>query len=401
MVTQATKTVCALRLVVATVCVAAMPCGACGGSPPADDGGSQDGSIDAPALVGDGGPGDAAIDATVDEPFPDRIEHALLLDDGEPMPCADPTVVSVRNEGADFYVFCTGMLRVWHTTDWVTFEDVRPSTTFPLTGVGQQAQAISWWWAPSVVYDSASDSYVMWVSIPSEASTGTAAATNARSLGVFTADVLTGPWTYEGDAITGAAMQMYIDPFLFRDHDGKHYVYWKHYGPDIGSLIAAAEVSADWHSITGDQVTIMNGWGGTGTWEDNVRENPALHYDAETGRHHLIFSGGHWNDASYATGHALSACGPLCVDAGNGGWHMVDSGDRGILQVVRTTGLSSFASGGAGGAEFLGARASYLLYAAAPVFESNPATRYLMLDPLTWANGAPFVDTDGHHPTGY
>ena len=55
----------------------------------------------------------------------------------------------------------------------------------------------------------------------------------------------------------------------------------------------------------------------------------------------------------------------------------------------------------AGGAEFLGARASYLLYAAAAPFGSNPPTRYLMLDPLSWANGAPFVDTDGHHPTGY
>ncbi|MBK8411054.1 MAG: family 43 glycosylhydrolase [Sandaracinaceae bacterium] len=360
-----------------------------------------DGSVDAMAMGDASADGGTPSDAAVDEPFPDEIESALLLNAGQPMACADPTVVSVRNEGEDFYVFCTGMLRIWHTTDWVTFEDVRPSTTFSLTGVGAQAQAINWWWAPSVTYDGASDSYVMWVSIPSEASTGTAGGTNARSLGVFTAEELTGPWSYEGDAITGAAMQMYIDPFLFRDHDGKHYVFWKHYGPGIGSLIAAAEVSADWHAITGSQVTIMNGYGGTGTWEDNVRENPALYYDPAADRHHLIFSGGHWNDQSYATGHALSACGPLCVDADSGGWRMVESGDRGILQVVRTADLDVFGAGGAGGAEFLGARASYLLYAAAAPFGSNPPTRYLMLDPLSWANGAPFVDTDGHHPTGY
>ena len=383
------------------VLVVGLACSGCGGGSFDDDGGLRDASIDGSGVVDEGMSGDASMDAGVDEPFPDAIESALLLNDGQPMPCADPTVVSVRNEGEDFYVFCTGMLRIWHTTDWETFEDVRPTTTFPLTGLGTQAQAINWWWAPSVIYDAGSGSYVMWVSIPSEASTGTAGGTNARSLGVFTADVPTGPWSYEGDAITGAAMQMYIDPFLFRDHDGKHYVFWKHYGPGIGSLIAAAEVSADWHAITGSQVTIMNGYGGTGTWEDNVRENPALYFDPAAARHHLIFSGGHWNDQSYATGHALSACGPLCVDADSGGWRMVESGDRGILQVVRTADLDVFGAGGAGGAEFLGARASYLLYAAAAPFGSNPPTRYLMLDPLSWANGAPFVDTDGHHPTGY
>ena len=280
------------------VLVVGLACSGCGGGSFDDDGGLRDASIDGSGVVDEGMSGDASMDAGVDEPFPDAIESALLLNDGQPMPCADPTVVSVRNEGEDFYVFCTGMLRIWHTTDWETFEDVRPTTTFPLTGLGTQAQAINWWWAPSVIYDAGSGSYVMWVSIPSEASTGTAGGTNARSLGVFTADVPTGPWSYEGDAITGAAMQMYIDPFLFRDQ-------------------------------------------------------------------------------------------------------MVDSGDRGILQVVRTADLTEFANGGAGGAEFLGARASYLLYAAAPPFESNPATRYLMLDPLSWANGAPFVDTDGHQPTGY
>ena len=317
------------------------------------------------------------------------------------MPCADPSVVSVRNEGADFYIFCTGMLHVWHTTDWTQFNDVRSSTVFSLAGVGARGQSVVWWWAPSVIYDDATDTYIMWVSIPSEASTGTAGATDARSLAVFAAAQPTGPWSYVGDAITGGAMQMYIDPFLFRDHDGKHYVYWKHYGTGIGSLIAAAEVDSDWHTITGAQVTIMYGWGGTGTWEDNVRENPALHYDAATGHHHLIFSGGHWNDASYATGHALSTCGPLCVDASAGGWQMVESGDRGILQVVRSADLGAFGSGGAGGAEFLGDDASYLIYAAAPAFGSNAPTRYLMLDPLGWANDAPYVDSDGHHPTGY
>ena len=80
---------------------------------------------------------------------------------------------------------------------------------------------------------------------------------------------------------------------------------------------------------------------------------------------------------------------------------MVDSGDRGILQVVRSLGNPKFANGGPGGAVFLDESAKQIVYAAAAKSAVGDTTRYLMLDDVSWAKNAPFVDTAGHEPKGY
>ena len=161
-----------------------------------------------------------------------------------------------------------------------------------------------------------------------------------------------------------------------------------------------AHVAANWVALTSAaEVVIVNGYGGQGSWEDNVRENPAVWYDPTTGHHHLLFSGGHWQNDTYATGHAVSACGPLCTGAG--GWQMASSGDRGVLQVVQSLGDANFSSGGPGGAVFLDQSAQALIYAAAARSSSSgDTTRYLMRDHLSWRNDSPYVDTAMHRPAG-
>jgi hypothetical protein len=160
-----------------------------------------------------------------------------------------------------------------------------------------------------------------------------------------------------------------------------------------------APVTNSWQGVTASgKVEIMNGYGGAGSWEDNVRENPAVWYDAATGHHHLIFSGAHWADDSYATGHAVSSCGPLCLTAN--GWHMVDSGDRNTLQVVQALGDANFTHGGPGGAVFQDDAAQELVYAAAAKSADGDSARYLMRDAIRWKNDAPYVDTAHHRPHG-
>jgi hypothetical protein len=81
---------------------------------------------------------------------------------------------------------------------------------------------------------------------------------------------------------------------------------------------------------------------------------------------------------------------------------MVNSGDRGILQVVRSAGNAKFANGGPGGAEFVDDDTRRrIVYAAAAKSASGDKTRYLMLDDIKWAMGAPYVDTAGHEPLGF
>ncbi len=355
------------------------------------------------SAVADSGVPDAIVDTGVapKDTGPVAPTTALLRPD-KPMPCADPAIVSENDAGKVFYVYCTSMSHVWKTTDWVNFSDVRSSVTFTLTGMADNGKAIGSWWAPGLVYSKALDRYVMWVSVPDAQGTNTPGdGWDTRSLAVFTSPAPDGVWTYRGLAIDAKVNEHFIDPFLFIDSDGAGYVYWKQYGGSVSSSIMGARANASFSGLqAGTTMEVMNGYGGTGTWEDNVRENPAVMRDSG-GRYHLIFSGGHWFNETYATGHALSTCGPLCPAATTGGWHMVDSGDRGILQVVRSIGNPKFSNGGPGGAVFVDDAATRIVYAAAAKSASGDKTRYLMLDAIAWQNRAPFVDTKGHEPLGY
>ncbi len=348
----------------------------------------------------DTGVDDTAIKDVGVDSGPPKPTTALLRP-SDPMPCADPAVVSEGNLGKVFYVYCTSMSHVWKTTDWASFSDVRASVTFTLAGLSANGKELGSWWAPGVVYAPALKQYVMYVSVPDAQGTKGTDGWDTRSIAVLTAAAPDGPWTYQALALDGTPGEHYIDPFLFLDSDGTRYVYWKQYGGSLTSSIKGARVDGTWTNVvTASSMEVMNGYGGTGTWEDNVRENPAVFRDAG-GRHHLIFSGGHWFNDTYATGHALSTCGALCPASSTGGWHMADSGDRGILQVVRTLGNPKFANGGAGGAVFVDDSAMQIVYAAAAKSASGDSARYLMLDDLQWAKNAPFVDTSGHEPRGY
>jgi hypothetical protein len=353
------------------------------------------GAIDAGAR--DGGAHDAGHDAGPPPPPPDAWPGTnALLRPSSPMPCADPAVVSEDGAARVYYVYCTGMGHVWTTSDWVDFRDVRSSTTFDLAGMSANGRSMGSWWAPGVIY-APSVGYVMWVSVPDANATSGSNGWSSRSLAVLTSPSASGPWTFRALAIDAATDEMFIDPFPFLDADGSRYVFWKQYGGGVSSSIMGARVDAAWTGIVaGTRIELVHGYGGTGTWEDNVRENPAVWRDA-AGHHHLIFSGGHWNDGSYATGHAISTCGPLCA----GGWQMQSSGDRGIEQVVRAFGNPDFTHGGPGGAVFMNDHATDIIYAAAAHSRSGDTTRYLMRDRIAWQNRAPFVDTAGHAPVGF
>src|SRR5690606_24762421 len=150
------------------------------------------------------------------------------------------------------------------------------------------------WWAPGVIYTESIGRYVMWVSVPDADATNGDDGWSARSLAVLTSTSPTGPWDFRRIAADATANQMFIDPFLYEDADGGRYVYWKQYGGGLSSSIMGARVDATWTRIVaGSRMEVMDGFGGAGTWEDNVRENPAIHRDG-SGRHHMIFSGGHW-----------------------------------------------------------------------------------------------------------
>ncbi len=318
-----------------------------------------------------------------------------LAFNGKPLECADPTVFTAHGTSTH-YVYCTGMARVWKTSDWKSFQDERSSVSFSAGSLAAPAT----WWAPSIVYDADHARYVMWVSVPSPNKTWK----DTRSLAVFASSTPIGPWSLldlGNDA--SAEGEMIIDPMIFRDHDGEHYIYYKRYGGPLTSRIMGAHLDATLTHIVGTRVEIMNGYGGKG-WEDNVRENPAVWRNPKSGHYHMLFSGAHYFNDTYATGHAISTCGPLCTSTN--GWHISTTGENGIAQVVKSNDDKNFANGGPGGAEWTDNGAS-IVFAAAYLSSDTTKTaherglRYLMREKLAWSNGVPYVDTPKHHPHGF
>jgi hypothetical protein len=307
-----------------------------------------------------------------------------------PMACADPTAFSAG--GKDF-VFCTGMAHVWTTSDWKSFQDERRSLTFDFGDMPERSRAVAEWWAPTVIHDAAQSRFVMWVSVID----GQNWPEPTRSLAVFHAPAPLGPWTYAGLGDNASASgQMLIDPMIFRDQDGAHYLYFKRYGGGLSSRIMGAKLDAALTGIVGARHAIMDGFDAHG-WELNVRENPAMWRNPTSGRYHLLFSGAHWRDDTYATGHALSTCGgPLCA------FEVTTTGQGGIPQVVQAKNDPAFQFGGPGGAVWHGdGQRMWIVYAAASRSASGDKTRYLQRDPIRWFGTVPYVPSAHHHPIGF
>lgn len=319
----------------------------------------------------------------------------LLRSDGKALPCADPTVFSKQNLKATYYVYCTSMSHVFRTSDWTTFTDVRDDVSFNNTGLPENGKKIGSWWAPSIVYAPGANRYVMMVSVPDGQGEIVDGRWDTRSIAVFFSSSPTGPWTFQRIALDAAKGDLYIDPELFLSpRDGGHFVYWKQYGKSVNSRIAGSRLSSDWTTLQGARAELLNGYGGAGSWEDNVRENPAMLYRAGTDTFQLLWSGGHWFDHTYATGHSIS-------DSPLTGFGFRVSGDRGVEQVVQARDLTvKFANGGPGGAVWQDDEGLYIVYAAAAQGRADD-TRYLLRERVTWQNGAPYVDNAKHHPSGF
>ena len=317
------------------------------------------------------------------------VRGELVGPNGKPMDCADPAAVE---SSGTWYVYCTSMGHLWTTADsFKTFKDEHASLAFA-TAPASNTEAHSFgghgaWWAPTVVADG--KEFVMWVSVTMNAFK------EARSLATFRAPHPQGPWTFTGFAKRATEEgQMIIDPELFRNSDGRWFVYWKQYGPNLGSSIMGGAVNTGVDRIT-HEIVLLPGYSPNGGWEDNVRENPTVREDAQHHEWHLLYSGNHWATAGYATGHALSTTGPL------GPFRIDDSGDRGIPEVMATRGdarlAAKYAHGGPGGATWL-VGAAGVLYAAASQSNANDSRRYLHRETFTWKGSAPFVDTAHHAP---
>jgi hypothetical protein len=103
-----------------------------------------------------------------------------------------------------------------------------------------------------------------------------------------------------------------IDPSVFTDASGQHYLLWKSDGNSTGqpSHIWSAPIDPNLDALTANPVAVLTN---DQAWQDGVVENPDM--VEVNGSLHLFYSGGPYFTAAYATGVAdcASPLGP-CTD---------------------------------------------------------------------------------------
>jgi hypothetical protein len=151
-----------------------------------------------------------------------------------------------------------------------------------------------------------------------------------------------------------------IDPHPFVDADGTQYLLWKADSNAIGqpSTLYAQRLTPDGLSLTSQPVPLLRS---DAAWEQPLIENPALVASGHS--YTLLYSGGWWESAGYATGYAtcatpLGPCTKRTVDrpllagggdqAGTGGATVITgpAGDQWLAYHAWTPGAVGYNNGG-------------------------------------------------------
>ncbi|MEE9415217.1 MAG: glycoside hydrolase family 43 protein [Acidimicrobiales bacterium] len=215
-------------------------------------------------------------------------------------------------------------------------------------------------WAPTVG-KFGTNKYVMYFGARSKSSP---ASQPTWCIGYATASKPEGPYTgansplfcrIEGSSLTSNSLRNNgaIDPQVFVDTDGTSYLHWKAENNPV--QLWGVKLSNNGRSIVGAAAPMvpMAGFDQT-AWEYSQRlgftilENPAMDRDPKTGKYYMYYSGGEWQDSSYATGYATcsSPLGPCQRVTVAEPW-LVSRGDRigpGGLSVVRDAKGRTFAA---------------------------------------------------------
>jgi beta-xylosidase len=193
-----------------------------------------------------------------------------------------------------------------------------------------------------------------------------------QCIGAATARVVQGPYSSTAPEPLVCQPQLggSIDPQPFVDSDGTAYLLWKADANAIGqiSVIFAQPLRPDGLALAGEAVPLLRH---DAPWERPLIENPALL--AVDGAHILLYSGGWWESAGYATGYAVcdTPLGPCAkktttqpvlagrgAQAGTGGASVVTgpAGDHWLVHHAWTADAIGYGAGGVRSIDFVSLR---------------------------------------------
>ena len=161
-------------------------------------------------------------------------------------------------------------------------------------------------WAPSVATNAAGAFVEFYATLDTQLGT--------HCIGHAESTSPTGPFVDTSNApfLCQPSLGGSIDPSVFTDASGQHYLLWKSDGNSIGlpSHIWSAPIDANLDALTSNPVEVLTN---DQAWQEGVVENPDM--VEVNGSYHLFYSGGPYFTASYSTGIADCAT-PLgpCTD---------------------------------------------------------------------------------------
>ncbi len=269
----------------------------------------------------------AAIAASITLPAFISCAPQQTAEEGEEIFFADPTIFV---ENGKYYLTGTGNpngFTMLESTDLKTWTAVNADTTHFILKKGENVFGEKGFWAPQIYKEG--DKYYFFYTA------------NEQTV-VAKADTVTGPYT-QTDVRPIDGSEKNIDPYLFKDDDGKYYLY--HVRFDHGNYLWAAE-----YDITGDSInkaTLTQCFQATEHWEDTeepnmwdpIMEGPTVF--KKDGTYYLMYSANHYLNPDYAVGYATapSPLGPWTKHKNNPFIHVSKVGENGSGHGDLFTGL--------------------------------------------------------------
>jgi beta-xylosidase len=232
------------------------------------------------------------------------------------MEAADPFILK---EGSFYYLYATNNIgngiEAWRSTNLVEWRSLG------LVYDPSKSETHAWgnlpYWGGNVVKKDGK--FYMFYNSPTIA-WGNSGHTASQRIGIAVSSHPAGPFIDTGAPLTGPAGFNYtvIDAFVFRDDDGKYYMYFSrdNAGNTVGgrmtSEIYAAELADDFLSLTTLPVKLASpADAGTPAWEDvpggnSIRWNEAPCMYKHNGTYYLFYTANDYSSRYYSVGYATS-----------------------------------------------------------------------------------------------